>query len=226
MSSSTSGNYLETNVARIEKYKYYDNTKGNTLVTNSTSEVRVVPPGVNDQILVADSTNPLGVKWFTVPSNVSIYVGSIVGAILTYSSTSSYSLFNPHTVTLADVAANYVEMQFIYKPQTLLKFIVYPASNYTWPLNSNFTFSIGYLRNLAGVGSPDAFSTISGTTNSYVQIPGTNLVVDNSFSGTRNPAILTVNLSVTGPEYICIRCINSTNTSGLIITANIIMRAN
>lgn len=225
MSSKGTSSKVNYTVAKINKFKYYDNTKGSTLVTDASSNVTVVPPGSDDQILVADSSDAKGVKWLTVPSNIYINLTSIVGYNRSFANTSSYSIFSPHTAMSGTLGATDVETQFIYKAQTIVKFHVYPAAgNVSWPNPCNFTFDIGYLKDLAGTGYPNAQSTVSATTNSFVPIAGTTAKANNTYASTRNPVILSLNVAVAGLEYLCIRNTNATSAAAMPIMFDIILQ--
>jgi hypothetical protein len=152
-------------------------------------------------------------------------LANITGTIKTYANESSYTIYNPHTID-GSLSDDRVEIQFILHDQTLIALDVFPASNSNWPTNSDFTFDAGYLRGAGGTGNPDQFGTVSGSTNTFVAISGSTLTVGNSYSGTRTSATIYPDAAVTGPEYICVRCINNESTAGTILTATMWLRDN
>jgi hypothetical protein len=215
---------VDCEIARINRFKYYDNSKGSTLVTDTNSNIKVVPPGVNNQVLVAKSSNALGVEWMTLPTTNSITTSNLTGAILTVANGTSYTLYNPHTVTLGDVINTYVEIQFSPMASKLIAINVIPASTFNWPIGTNYTFAVGYLRGTISSNPPNQFSTVTGSTCSFVPIPGATLTVGNSFSNTRTSATAYLNVNVNATEYLCMRCINSAATAGTILTATMWLR--
>lgn len=207
--------------AQINKLKYVSNTKGNTLITDNSSNLVELPVGTNNQVLTADSTNVNGVKWATLPSISSINVSNLTGSILTYASTTSYVLFNPHTVVLGDVTNTYAEIQYVPYASTLICLDIVPAGNANWPAGTNYTFTVGYLRGTVNTNPPDQFSSVTVTTCSFVPIASANLIVGNAYSGTRTSATAYFNLPILADENLTIRCVNGAATAGTILTATI-----
>ena len=215
---------VNCNTAQVNKIKYVTNTKGNVLITDASSNLVELPVGSNDQVLVADSSTSTGLRWNTVPVVSSINVSNLTGSILTYASTTSYTLFNPHTVVLPYVTNTYAEIQYVPFASTLIALDILPAGSSTWPSGTNYTFSVGYLRGTINTQPPNQFSSVTGTTCSFVPIAGATLVVGNSYSGTRTSATAYFNLAILADENITVRCVNSAATSGTILTATIWLR--
>lgn len=221
--SLSSVSRIVADTAQVNNFKYITNTKGNILITDSVLNLVEFPVGTDNQILTADSTTATGLKWSTV-ATPSVNISNLTGSILTYASATSYSLFNPHTVVLGSITNINVEIQYIPYASTIIALNIIPAGTANWPAGSNFTFDIGYLRGNVSTNPPNEFSTVSGSTCTYVPIAGTTLTVDNSYSGTRNPATVYLNVATLANENITVRCINSTSSSGTILTPTIWLR--
>lgn len=214
---------IDCTTARVNKIKYITNTKGNTLITDASSNLKEFAVGANDQVVVADSTTAEGLKWYTIPSAGTVSVINFTGSILSFANNNSFTFFNPHSIS--DVSNRpYIESQYLPFNSTLVCLSVIPAGNSLWPAGTDFAFRVGYLRGTVNTDPPDQFSSITATTCSFVNVGTSTITVNNTYSGTRNPAIGYFTSPVLGDEYITVRCTNNTATAGTIFTVTVWLR--
>lgn len=218
MSASYNDANLVDTTTIVRKIRYYDNTKGSILITDGGSNVKVVAPGTDGQVLVSDPI--VGAKWYSLPPVPSISVLALTGAVNLYANTLSYGRFNNHTI-VSEFGSIGVEVQYVRDNCNLIAFDIVPSGNNTWPAGSNFVFEVGYLKGLGGVGEPNLISTVTGSTNTFVPITGATITVGAAYSLTRTSATLIPSspIAITGPSYITFKCDNTlTANSGLWLT--------